>query len=50
MRRITTVLLDVGGVLLLPSSEVMRAAIGHSGIDTTDEQLRRAHYACLLYT
>ncbi|SMD10070.1 HAD family hydrolase [Kibdelosporangium aridum] len=50
MRRITTVLLDVGGVLLLPSSEVMRAAIGHSGIDTTDEQLRRAHYAATAAT
>lgn len=47
MRRITTVLLDVGGVLLLPSSDVMQAAIGHSGINATDEQLRRAHYAAI---
>jgi putative hydrolase of the HAD superfamily len=45
MQRISTVLLDVGGILLLPTAEVMRAAISHADIDPTDEQLRRAHYA-----
>ncbi|CAM3501353.1 HAD family hydrolase [Kibdelosporangium persicum] len=50
MGGITTVLLDVGGILLLPSADVMRAAIGHSGIEPTDEQLRRAHYAATAAT
>ncbi|ONI70640.1 hypothetical protein ALI144C_49390 [Actinosynnema sp. ALI-1.44] len=45
MGQITTVLLDVGGILLLPTTSVWRAAVAHAGIELTDEQLRRAHYA-----
>nr|WP_042185951.1 HAD family hydrolase [Kibdelosporangium sp. MJ126-NF4]CEL16991.1 hypothetical protein [Kibdelosporangium sp. MJ126-NF4] len=45
MGQITTVLLDVGGILLLPTASAIRAALAHAGIEPTDEQLHRAHYA-----
>jgi putative hydrolase of the HAD superfamily len=45
MRRITTVLLDVGGVLLLPNSEGMTTAMGLGDNRPSEELLRRAHYA-----
>lgn len=38
------VLLDVGGVLLLPTSEVMLPPLAAAGAHPTEETLRRAHY------
>lgn len=39
------VLLDAGGVLILPEHDVMRAALTPFGVRPTDAQLTRAHYA-----
>jgi putative hydrolase of the HAD superfamily len=42
---ITAVLLDAGGVLLLPDPEAMRRALAPFDVQPDDESCRRAHYA-----
>jgi putative hydrolase of the HAD superfamily len=49
---VDTVLLDAGGVLLLPDPQGLREALGGAGVDGAgiaidDERARRAHYACM---
>jgi len=45
MSEIDAVLLDVGGVLLLPDHERMVAALARAGFDADRGRLDRAHYA-----
>jgi putative hydrolase of the HAD superfamily len=45
MPRISTVLIDAGGVLLLPSITLMRAALRSAKVEINEDQLVRAHYA-----
>lgn len=42
---IEAVLLDAGGVLILPEHATMRAVLAPYGVDPTDAELTRAHYA-----
>lgn len=42
---VEAVLLDAGGVLILPEHDTMRAALAPYGVAPTDAQLTRAHYA-----
>jgi putative hydrolase of the HAD superfamily len=44
---IDTVLLDAGGVLLLPDPAALREALAGEGIVVDDEAARLAHYACM---
>lgn len=44
---VDAVLLDSGGVLMLPDPDRMRAALGSLGADADDEDCRRAHYASM---
>lgn len=44
---IDTVLVDAGGVLLLPDPAALREALAGEGIVIDDEAARRAHYACM---
>ena len=44
---VDAVLLDSGGVLMLPDPARMRAALGSLGADADDEDCRRAHYASM---
>ena len=44
---IKAVVLDAGGVLLLPDPANMRAAFGPLGVEPDDETCRRAHYASM---
>ncbi len=39
------VLLDAGGVLVLPEHDTMRAVLAPFGVEPSDEELTRAHYA-----
>jgi putative hydrolase of the HAD superfamily len=43
---VDAVLLDAGGVLLLPDPEAMRRALAPLGVAPDDELCARAHYAC----
>ncbi|MFM8303073.1 MAG: HAD family hydrolase [Actinomycetota bacterium] len=43
--RIDAVLVDLGGVIYLPDHDRMRDALARLGIDATDEDLDRAHFA-----
>jgi putative hydrolase of the HAD superfamily len=42
---VEAVLLDAGGVLLLPDPAAMRAALAQFGVEPDDETCARAHYA-----
>lgn len=44
---IDAVLLDAGGVLLLPDPAAMRQALAPFGVDASDETCQRAHYASM---
>ena len=44
---VDTVLLDAGGVLLLPDPEVLRKTLAPFGLSVTDEEARRGHYECM---
>ena len=44
---VDTVLLDAGGVLLLPDPAALREALAGEGIVVDDEAARVAHYACM---
>ena len=44
---IDTVLLDAGGVLLLPDPAALREALAEEGLAIDDEAARLAHYACM---
>lgn len=44
---VDTVLLDAGGVLLLPDPAALREALAGEGIVIDDEAARLAHYACM---
>ena len=44
---IDAVLLDAGGVLLLPSPASIRRLLGTLGADPDDETCARAHYVCM---
>ncbi len=44
---VDTVLLDAGGVLLLPDPAGLREVLAPTGIHVDDEQARRAHYECM---
>jgi len=46
-RPLGAVVLDAGGVLLLPDPEAIRAAFRPLGADPDDEACRRAHYASM---
>lgn len=45
--RVDAVLLDAGGVLILPEHEVMRASLRPYGVEPPDAVLTRAHYAAM---
>ena len=44
---VTTVLLDAGGVLLLPDPAALREALAGLDLEVDDEAARRAHYECM---
>ena len=44
---VDTVLLDAGGVLLLPNPEALRKVLAPFGLHVTDEEARFAHYSCM---
>ena len=44
---VDTVLLDAGGVLLLPNPDALRKTLAPYGLSVTDEQARRGHYECM---
>jgi putative hydrolase of the HAD superfamily len=44
---VDTVLLDAGGVLLLPDPEALRKVLAPYGLSVTDEEARRGHYECM---
>lgn len=44
---VDTVLLDAGGVLLLPDPAALREALAEEGVLIDDEAARMAHYACM---
>lgn len=44
---VDTVLLDAGGVLLLPDPAGLREVLAGTGIQIGEEETRRAHYACM---
>ena len=44
---VDAVLLDAGGVLLLPDPDAMRRALAPFGVDASDETCHRAHYASM---
>ncbi|MQA82111.1 MAG: HAD hydrolase-like protein [Streptosporangiales bacterium] len=45
--RVDAVLLDAGGVLILPEHDVMRASLRPYGVEPSDGVLTRAHYAAM---
>jgi putative hydrolase of the HAD superfamily len=44
---VDTVLLDAGGVLLLPDPSALRKTLDPFGLSVTDEEARRGHYECM---
>ena len=44
---VDTVLLDAGGVLLLPNPDALRKTLAPFGLAVTDEEARRGHYECM---
>ena len=47
MPGIDTVLLDAGGVLLVPDPDALRRVVAPFGVSLTDEEARLAHYECM---
>ena len=47
LEKVDTVLLDAGGVLLLPDPAALREVLAPAGIHVDDEAARRAHYECM---
>lgn len=45
--RVDAVLLDAGGVLILPEPEAMRTSLRPFGVEPSDAALTRAHYAAM---
>ena len=46
---VDTVLLDAGGVLLLPDPDALRKTLAPFGLSVTDEEARRGHYECMAH-
>ena len=44
---VDTVLLDAGGVLLIPDPDVLRKTLAPFGLTVSDEEARFGHYSCM---